>query len=217
MRLVIDMQGTQNASRFRGIGRYSLALVQGLVRHRGDHEVILVLNDAFPETIGPLRAAFADTLPRENIRVWSAPGPTAANKPENGPRRRRAEAIYEAFLASLNPDIIHVTSVFEGFDDDVTTSIGALDLGIATSATLYDFIPLHDPDRFLKPNPVFAAMYRDKMDQMRRADLLLAISAFSAEDGVAVLGVEESKVVNVGAACSEMFKPSDMPAAQRAA
>jgi len=35
MRIVIDMQGAQTESRFRGIGRYTLAFAQAVVRNRG--------------------------------------------------------------------------------------------------------------------------------------------------------------------------------------
>ena len=59
MRIVIDMQGAQTESRFRGIGRYVLALTQALVRNRGEHEIILALNGLFDETIQPIRDTFA--------------------------------------------------------------------------------------------------------------------------------------------------------------
>ena len=44
MRIVIDLQGTQSESRFRGIGRYSLALALGVARNAGEHEIWLVMN-----------------------------------------------------------------------------------------------------------------------------------------------------------------------------
>ena len=69
MRIVIDVQGAQTESRTRGIGRYTLSFVDALVRHRGNHDIILALNGLFPETIEPIRAHFRDMLPRENIRV----------------------------------------------------------------------------------------------------------------------------------------------------
>ena len=55
MRIVIDMQGAQSASRARGIGRYTLSLVEAIVRHRGEHEIVLALSGLFEETIAPLR------------------------------------------------------------------------------------------------------------------------------------------------------------------
>ena len=72
MRMVIDMQGAQTESRFRGIGRYTLSLALAIARNRGEHEIILALSGLFPETIEPIRAAFDHLLPQENIRVWHA-------------------------------------------------------------------------------------------------------------------------------------------------
>ena len=37
MRIVIDLQGAQSESRFRGIGRYSLSLALAMARNAGDH------------------------------------------------------------------------------------------------------------------------------------------------------------------------------------
>ena len=53
MRLVIDMQGAQSSSRFRGIGRYTMALVQEMARQRGEHDMLLVLNAAYADTMEP--------------------------------------------------------------------------------------------------------------------------------------------------------------------
>ena len=76
MRIVVDMQGAQStASRTRGIGRYTMSLSEALLRDRGEHEIVLALSGLFPDTIEPIRAAFYDLLPQENIRVWDAPGP----------------------------------------------------------------------------------------------------------------------------------------------
>ena len=91
MRVVIDMQGAQTESRFRGIGRYTLSFTQAVVRNRGEHEIILVLSGLFPDTIEPIRVAFEGLVPQENIRVWHAPGPVAESQPGNDSRREIAE------------------------------------------------------------------------------------------------------------------------------
>jgi glycosyltransferase involved in cell wall biosynthesis len=67
MRIVLDMQGAQTESRYRGIGRHTLALAQAMVRNRGEHEIILVLSGLFPETIEPTRGYY-----RKNTSLcWS--------------------------------------------------------------------------------------------------------------------------------------------------
>ena len=67
MRIVVDMQGAQTASRFRGIGRYTMSFAQALARNAGQHDVVLALSGLFPETIEPIRSAFEGLLPRQNI------------------------------------------------------------------------------------------------------------------------------------------------------
>src|SRR5262245_14813847 len=121
MRIVIDMQGAQTESRFRGIGRYTMSFSQAVARNRGRHEIILALNGLFPGAVEPIRAAFDGLLPQENIRVWHAPGPVRESQPGNESRREAAEQIREAFLASLAPDVIHISSLFEGYCDDAVT------------------------------------------------------------------------------------------------
>src|SRR5215510_499844 len=208
MRIVIDMQGAQTESQFRGIGRYTMSLSQAIVRNRGEHEIILALNGFFSGAIEPIRAAFDGLLPQENIRVWYAPGPVRECEPGNDSRREAAECIREAFLASLAPDVIHVCSLIEGYTDDAVTSIGRLDGAAPVSVTLYDLIPLLNPDHYLKPHPHFAEWYQRKLEYFKRAALYLAISDASRQEGLAHLGLPASRVVNTSLAMDAYFRPT---------
>lgn len=206
MRIVIDMQGAQTESRFRGIGRYTMAFAKAVVRNRGEHEIVLALSGLFPDTIEPIRAAFDGLLPQENIRLWEAPGPVREQDPGNDSRREVAELLREAFLASLQPDVIHVCSLFEGFIDDAVTSIGRFDHATPVSAILYDLIPLLNHDDYLKPNPSYERYYLRKVEHLRRASLYLAISEFSRGEGVEALGLEDSSAVNIYTAIDAHFR-----------
>ncbi len=207
MRIVIDMQGAQTESRFRGIGRYTMSFSQAVARNSGGHEIILALNGLFPETIEPIRATFDGLLPQENIRVWHAPGPVRECEPGNESRREMAECVREAFLASLAPDVIHICSLFEGYIDDAITSIGRADGPAPVSVTLYDLIPLLNPDHYLKPNPPFAEYYRRKLEYLKRAALYLAISEASRQEGIAHLGLPAGRVINTPLAIEARFRP----------
>ena len=83
MRIVIDLQGVQNESRYRGIGRYSLAFVKALVKalidRRAQHEVIVLLSDLFPDTIAPVKAALGEQLAGCSVRVWTMGASRLAN------------------------------------------------------------------------------------------------------------------------------------------
>ncbi|AEC21711.1 mannosyltransferase [Pusillimonas sp. T7-7] len=205
MRIVIDMQGAQSpGSRTRGIGRYTLSLAQAIVRNSGSHEVLLALNGAFADTIEPIRGAFNDLLPQKNIRVWQLSGPVDQLDDNNNTRRRAAELAREAFLLSLTPDVVHISSIFEGCGDNSVTSIGEFSSGVPTAVTLFDLIPYIYRKPYLVHPPV-ELWYERKLDQLRRANLVLAISESSRQEGIQHLGFEPEAVVNISTASDPGF------------
>ena len=208
MRIVIDMQGAQTGSRHRGIGRYTIALAQAMVRQRGEHEIILLLNGMFPETLAPIRTAFRDLLPSRQICVWNAVAPVCTDIPANTPRRHIAEIIREDFIRSLKPDVLHITSLFEGFGDDAVHSIKmhpGIQSGARTVVTFYDVIPLIQKEIYLDPNPHFQKPYYEKIEQLKKADLLLAISESSRQEAIDNLDFDPGKVVNMSSAVDGQF------------
>lgn len=207
MRLVIDMQGAQSSgSRNRGIGRYVRALTTEIARQRANNEVIIVLNGAFPDTIDALRMEFSQLLPPEAICVWTPPRPCRALEEANDAQRIAAEAIYEAFLGSLNPDAVLITSLFEGFTDDAVSSIGRLKSYFPTAVILYDLIPLIHSEIYLT-SAESSRWYHQKLDHLRRADLLLSISASSGREAIDYLAFPPERVVNISTACNDEFHP----------
>jgi glycosyltransferase involved in cell wall biosynthesis len=208
MRIVLDLQGAQGTSRERGIGRYSLALAQAIVRNRGHHEVYIVLNGLFPKAVQSIRAAFNDLLPQGNIQVWQAPAGLAPNGGNgNTWRRHVAELIREAFIESLQPDLVHISSLFEGFGDDAVHSIGLHRNRWHTAVTLYDLIPLINKETYLAPNPVYQDFYLEKLEHLKRAQLFLAISESSRREVIDHLEVSQESVFNISAAVTGNFKP----------
>jgi len=206
MRIVIDLQGAQTESRFRGIGRYSLSLAQAIVRNRGKDEVILALNGLFADTIIPIREAFDGLLPPENILVWSAVGPIRECDPANARRREMGEHLREAFLASLNPDIVLITSLFEGWGDDAVGSIGRREVGFPVAVILYDLIPLISPDIHFRSNPFLQAYYAGKIASLKKSQRLLAISESARQEALSGLNFPEDAVVTISGAYDAFFR-----------
>ena len=215
MRIVIDLQGAQAGYRNRGIGRYTLALSQAMLRNRGGHEIFLALNGFYPDTIEPIRAAFQDLLPQENIRVWHAPGPVSHADAANTWRRRAAELTREAFLASLSPTVVLVCSLFEGLMDYGVTSIGCLSQTVPTATVLHDLIPLVNRSIYLD-DPAVALWYENKLAHLRRSDLLLANSESSRQEGIDYLGVSADRVVNISSAVDAQFSVRAIAAGRQA-
>ncbi|WP_286917056.1 MULTISPECIES: glycosyltransferase family 4 protein [Pseudomonas] len=217
MRIVIDMQGAQTESRFRGIGRYSLSLAQGIARNRGEHEVFLVLNGMLSESIENIRAAFVGLLPQSHIRVWYAEGPVSDRDPGNTARRQVAELIRQACIDDLQPDVVHVTSAVEGYIDDAAIGSPTLDTGAVVSATLYDLIPLVSTKQYLDPNPGYKRHYLEKVEAFKQYDLLLSISEFARDEALSLLPLNESDIVNVSTAADDVFRPISLSLDERAA
>ncbi len=215
MRIVVDMQGAQTASRFRGIGRYTMALVKEMARQRGEHQMLLVLNASYPDTIESIRAAFSELLPFEDVQVFEVAGPVGGQDPANYARRMAAEMMYEVFLASLDPDIIFIPSLFEEFGGEAVTSVHSLHQTIPTAVTLYDLIPLVHRSVYLQ-DPAMERWYFNKLDHLHRADLLLSISDASGREGFQYLNMPDSSVVTVSCASDTQFRPIDLSDAQRA-
>ena len=72
--------------------------------------------------------------------------------------------------------------------------------------TVYDLIPLLFPDIYLR-DPWQRRRYEARLELIRRADRVLAISETTAADVIEHLGVTPERVVVVGTGVSERFPP----------
>lgn len=93
--------------------------------------------------------------------------------------------------------------------------VGALRARLVRSATIYDFIPALDPDHELA-EPGARSRYRVRLELVRSARLLLALSGEVARQSAQVLGPGRRDVVVVGAAPSPRFAPAPDKDAARA-
>ncbi|MCV2361773.1 glycosyltransferase [Paucibacter sp. TC2R-5] len=211
MRILIDLQGCQNGSKNRGIGRYSLSLTKALLKHSGEHEFYVLLNEMFVEEARSLRQVLGELLPPERIIGFEAIGPVDELRPENAWRRKAACVLREALIADLAPDALLISSMVEGAMDATVTSIGWIPGPTVVASVLYDLIPLHDPERYIGWEPG-ARWYYDKMDSLRRADCLLAISESAAAEAVELLGVPPSCVTTISTAADEIFVDAQVSA-----
>jgi glycosyltransferase involved in cell wall biosynthesis len=200
MRIVIDLQGAQSDSRFRGIGRYAVSLAKAMAQTAGEHDIWLALNASMPESVPTLRAAFAGLVPERHIRLFDVPA-GACLSPWSA---RAAELLRECFLATLKPDVVLVSSLFEGYMSNVVTSIGAVPARYQTAVILYDLIPWLNQKAYL-PTAQIKSDYVRKLGWLRNADILLAISESSRQDAITHLGIAPDKIVNISAAIDEQL------------
>ncbi|MDF1738763.1 MAG: glycosyltransferase family 1 protein [Verrucomicrobiales bacterium] len=207
MHILIDLQACQSASRLRGVGRYSMSLSLEVVRQavsRG-HEISILLNAAFPDSISPISRVFDDLGHQVGVVLFRVPRPCAAMNMANGWRQRSAEVLRERAIAQVNPDFVIVSTLLpDGWVDDSVVSVGTLGLSVPVAVVHYDLIPLSMQDLYLV-DKAFREFYFRKIEDLKRADLLLAISEYTRAETIDLLGVSESSIVNISSAVDEGF------------
>ena len=211
MRLLIDIQGAQNDSRFRGIGRYLNALLSHLIYAKAaDDEILLLLNGQLAEGLGDIRSAYAHLIKPENFKIWYPIVPSSWGNPRNKARRVASEVIREWVVSKLKPDCILIGSLFEGCGDNVIATIPA-GKHIPTAVIFYDLIPYIYPDLYLG-SEMLRGWYQDKLDNLKRADLLLAISEASKQEAIGLLEFPSNRVCNISSGIDlNLFGHSSLP------
>jgi glycosyltransferase involved in cell wall biosynthesis len=203
MRLLVDLQGMQNQSRQRGIGRYVANFARGLLRNQGQHEICFLLNARYPERIQTVIEAFHGLADPSQFLIFEVPGPTAALRVEDAWRAGAAHILYERLVANLAPDVLLIGSLFEGGSDDTVLSVGE-DRAYLVAAILYDLIPLLNPAEHIGSDGA-RLWYHRKVDEARSADLLLGISHSACREGIEHLPSDDAHVQYVGAAAGDEF------------
>lgn len=217
-RIVIDLQAAQTeGSRHRGVGRYSLAFAQALARARGKHDIRIVANEAYGDSISTIDVAMEGLLPTKthishytyppvNKRLWT-PGDL---------ERTVGSHLINHRYARLQPDVLHLSHVFEGYSGNAVVPAQLPQIpGVITSATLYDLIPLRFRGIYLA-DPEVERWYQEKLDLLKQCDLLLAISESTRQDAIELLGIAPEKIVAIFGACEDYFKKIDYLADTRA-
>lgn len=203
MRIIIDLQGAQAENRFRGIGRYSLSLAKAIARNRGKHEVILVLNALFPDSIKPICDEFDKILPEDDIHLWYGIVGGGFNS-KSQQKNEINKILREYFIINLKPDFVLLTSFFEGLENNATTEFVSRSHDFFVVAMLYDIIPYIYQKYYLN-NPLIKNWYYHKYNQLSSMSLLFAISDASRKDVIKYLCIDENKIVNISSAINDIF------------
>jgi glycosyltransferase involved in cell wall biosynthesis len=198
MHIVIDMQGAQSALSVSGYRRHVIDLTQAIVRQKGTHRITLALSSLFPDTIEPIRAAFDEQLPQENICVWYSHKTAKEFDTNNARFRELDELMREAFLAGLQPDLIVLTNYFGGYVDDIVTSIGLVD-SITPVCVLHSNLRcLLKPEKLTAHSENYHRNFQRKTEFLNRAALHLVMSSYSKEKDNESHGLFNGEMIFVG-------------------
>jgi len=195
MRILIDMQGTQSpTSKNRGVGRYTLEMAKALIAvAQSKHEILLVANGSFPESLEQIRKEFKNCLPPKNIKCWQQHANPVAGIDGNSWRKSAAELSREWYLSQLHGDIIWSTNLQEGWFDSAVTSVKRIPSNSLWCTTLHDVIPLLYPEKYLSTH--IKSWYEEKIAFAKKSDVILTVSEYSKREICRLLKVNQKKVV----------------------
>ncbi len=204
MRILIDPQGALSLSRSRGIGRYTRALIRGIINNRKEHEILILLNMLFPNEVKAFKREFGDLIPKENfIEFWGVGDNDELNH-TNSWNTKASNVLLEKMVEDINPDFFLITSLFEGAMDNSVTTIGNYLHNTPTAVIFYDLIPLINPQKYLG-DEMLNRWYRGKIESLKRANLLLSISNSAREEALTHLDFDKDRVVNISTANDTLF------------
>ena len=177
--VLLDAQGAQNRGhQDRGISRYTVEHVAALLQLAPEVVHSVAINPQLPLP-GKL-----DVLFGTGLLEWSVEG-----------RRPTGAA----------PTIYHVMSPFELERPlEELWPRWARSASVRTVVTLYDLIPLIFADHYLA-TPDIRTAYLARLNFLRSADHVLAISQTTATDAIEHVGIDERRITIVDAGVSDRF------------
>jgi glycosyltransferase involved in cell wall biosynthesis len=209
MRLLLDMQACQTASRTRGIGRYVGALARAMLEARHGRDTAVALDGTLLQRAAEVEAALRGLLPPAAFSRYHYPLPTTPHGDPGDPRRAIAAHLIARHHAGFHPDAVLLGSLFEGYAEPVVTCDHLADIPATVSAgVLYDLIPLLFPEHYLTA-PGMRDWYYGKLQVLKNCDLLLALSAASKRDAIAHLGIPAGRIEVIFAAADPVFRVLD--------
>ncbi|GAC1364183.1 MAG: hypothetical protein NVSMB32_06480 [Actinomycetota bacterium] len=175
---MLDLQALQSFDhRDRGIGRWVFDFTRALCETHADLVGAILFNPALP-------------LPASAPALAARVKLGCAGQVDVG-----AAAIY------------HVLSPFElGVGIDRLWPGWVVQGGIRTVVTLFDLIPQVFPGRYLADAGT-RRRYRTRLELVRAADAVLAISATTRSDAISLLGLHPMQVTDVGTGIAPAFCP----------
>ncbi|MGL3606262.1 glycosyltransferase family 4 protein [Rhizobium sp. G187] len=211
LRLWLDGQCLQTASRMRGIGRYVEGLIRGIVDQGQTVDLHVSLNAGMPQEAVAARDFLSRWIKPDNIHVWHGVAEQGEAIEGLTDRRRLSETALAYHVSCIAPDVALSTSPFEGAYDKAVPLLPDEISGVPIASIFYDAIPYRFPDRYLSDNSA-SQYYRRRLEAFSNFQWNMCISDFAKQELADLIGVDRS--VNIGAGVSDHFMNLRPPLAQ---
>lgn len=112
-KIVIDLLGIQAEYEKDNNFSYSVEFIKELLKLGKNYEIRLVVSDLYPKSIEPIRAIFNELISQENILIWRSLILNNESILNIENRANINRLLRHAFISSLNPDLLHLTSFYD--------------------------------------------------------------------------------------------------------
>lgn len=214
MRIWIDGQCLQTASRFRGIGRYALSLIKEIVKQNPDLELIISLSTAMPNEAITAQRLLCEFMNPSSIRFWQPTelDPEAVSGYDH--RRQASEIALALHVEVINPDLILSMSPFEGAYDLASPFNPVYKNDKKVVQIFYDAIPERYPENYLT-DAGYKDMYFRRKSFYEHCDLILSISDFTNDEASEMFDGVVSQAIYAGVDKSLYKKTKHLPEVEK--
>lgn len=216
MRLLLDLQACQTGSRHRGIGRYAMNLAQAIAGELGSgDELVIAVDMADAERTRDIRRELHDRGVHAKVVAYGYP--VLDHSDSSTAVRTLAGQLRSRFYASLRPDVLLISSLFETGDAHSSELDWSALAHIPMAVVGYDLIPMKFPYYYLLEGGFGVDFYRSRLHDLLKFDLVLSISEATKHDLVTQLGMDGNSIAVIGAGFDETLtrQLDDVEAARR--
>jgi glycosyltransferase involved in cell wall biosynthesis len=202
MRILFDIQACQTRNgRNRGIGNYSMAMAKTYASEFPEDHTYFLSNLHDPESAREVRTRIGSAIPPHRLKFVRLPKIDAFSSDATSFQNRMQSASLDLSYGRFNPDVLHVSSLFEP-ELCYPPSLGGA--GKLRSVTIYDLIPLIFEREYLNDEKR-RLWYHSRLQALKQYDVFLTISDNTRRDLIHRLGVEPDRVFNISAACDGRY------------
>ena len=206
LEVMIDLQGLQTESRLRGIGRSISEILNQLVITDSDIRWHFLLNSALYETVEDIINCYKKLNPDLIFHPIQILPDSAPFIKDNLVRNKISEQLYALYVDYIDPDIILIPSMFEGFIDDSVLYTSFLN-NIKKVILIHDFIPILNPTIYFDTKPInYKDFYLNRLSQVGYASTIFVISDSVKKEVNKVLSNFSGNIKNISSGVSKKFK-----------
>lgn len=182
-----------------------MSLTKAIIRIAKQHKISILINGMYDiDNINAVKKLYSDLVEPDDMYIFSGHAPTQYSDITNHGRLKAAQINRDHAIANINPDIVLMTSFFEGFTDNFVVSIPESNRGWNTFCVCHDLIPLINPPLYLG-DPLFNEFYMNKIKEYESSDGILAISYSAIDEIKKFTEVPHANIQHISSAVDDEF------------